>query len=155
MAMPPMIGRLVGEGQIATIRRLVTIAVRFILFWQLALALVWLLLSGVVSEVFTTDQAVTTILQDYLLRVPLSYGGLGVCMLMVSVCNALGLPLRGLLISVLRLFLCFLPFLWVGAKIGDMQGLLTGALIGNLLAGIQAYLFYRRGVARLESQLRK
>lgn len=151
MSMPPMIGRLIGKGQITTIRRLVTIAVRFILIWQFMLGLLWLLLSGLVSELFTTDQAVTTVLQTYLVRVPLSYSGLGVCMLMVSVCNALGLPMRALVISVLRLFLCFLPFLWVGAQIGGMPGLLTGALIGNLLAGVQAYLFYRRGMAKLTS----
>lgn len=149
MSMPPMIGRMLGAGDIGQIRKLVRLGVRFVVIWQLVIGIVWLALSGVVSKLFTTDPAVTGILHDYLLRVPLSYSGLGVCMLMVSVCNALGLSMRALLISVLRLFLCFLPFLWAGAQIAGMPGLLTGALIGNLLAGAQAYLFYRQGMRRL------
>lgn len=151
MSMPPMIGRLLGAGDIGRIKALVRIGVRFVVIWQLAIGVIWLALSGLVSDLFTSDQAVTDILHSYLLRVPLSYSGLGICMLMVSVCNALGLSLRALLISVLRLFLCFLPFLWVGAQLGGIEGLLTGALIGNLLAGVQSYGFYRRGMRQLQA----
>ncbi|WP_148864998.1 MATE family efflux transporter [Marinobacter fonticola] len=150
MSLPPMIGRLLGAGDIGQIKTLVRIGVRFVVVWQLAIGVIWLLLSGFVSELFTSDRAVTDILHSYLVRVPLSYSGLGVCMLMVSVCNALGLSLRALLISILRLFLCYLPFLWLGAQIDGINGLLTGALIGNLCAGAQAYLFYRQGMRRLQ-----
>lgn len=150
MSMPPMIGRMLGAGDIGRIKALVRIGVRFVVIWQLAIGVIWLALSGFVSDLFTSDQAVTDILHSYLVRVPLSYSGLGLCMLMVSVCNALGLSLRALLISILRLFLCFLPFLWLGAQIGGIDGLLTGALIGNLCAGVQAYLFYRQGMTKLQ-----
>ncbi|WP_404369203.1 MATE family efflux transporter [Marinobacter sp.] len=149
MSMPPMIGQLLGAGDLATIRRLVRLAVRFVVVWQLVLGLVWLAASGVVAQLFTTDESVRDVLGAYLVRVPLSYSGLGVCMLMVSICNALGLSLRALLVSVLRLFLCFLPFLWFGAQLAGINGLMTGALIGNLLAGVMAYGFYRAGMARL------
>ncbi len=151
MSLPPMIGRLLGSGDIDRIRALVRISVRFVVVWQLAIGLIWLVLSGLVSELFSADASVTDILHSYLVRVPLSYSGLGVCMLMVSVCNALGLSMRALLISVLRLFACFLPFLWVGSQMGGIDGLLSGALIGNLLAGTQAYLFYRQGMRRLQA----
>jgi Na+-driven multidrug efflux pump len=70
-------------------------------------------------------------------------------MMMVSVCNALGLAMRGLLISVLRLFLCFLPALWLGAELAGLTGLMTGALVGNLLAGVMAYRLYRQGMGKL------
>jgi putative MATE family efflux protein len=150
MSMPPMIGRLLGAGDVATIRKLVRVGVRFVVVWQLTLGLLWLLGSGLVSQLFTTDAQVRDVLQSYLLRVPLSYTGLGVCMLMVSVCNALGLSLRALLISMLRLFLCFLPFLWLGARIDGITGLMSGALIGNLMAGAMAYHLYRQGMQQLQ-----
>ncbi len=151
MSMPPMIGRFLGSGDIDRIRKLVRIAVRFVVIWQLAIGLVWLALSGFVSDLFTADASVTTVLHSYLVRVPLSYCGLGVCMLMVSVCNALGLSMRALLVSVLRLFLCYLPCLWIGSQIGGIEGLLSGALVGNLAAGTQAYLFYRQGMVKLRT----
>ncbi|GGY86018.1 MATE family efflux transporter [Marinobacter zhanjiangensis] len=152
MSMPPMVGRLLGQGDIGTIRKLVRLAVRFVVLWQLAIGLLWLAASGLVAELFTADREVSDVLGDYLLRVPLSYSGLGVCMLMVSVNNALGLPMRALLISTLRLFACYLPLLWLGGQLGGLPGLMSGALAGNLLAGIMAYLLYRQGMIHLQRQ---
>ncbi len=149
MSMPPMIGRMLGAGDIGQIRKLVRLAVRFVVGWQLAIGLVWLLASGLVAQLFTSDAEVQQVLGNYLVRVPLSYSGLGVCMLMVSVCNALGLSLRALLVSTLRLFVCFLPLLWIGSQISGLTGLMSGALVGNLMAGAMAYTFYRAGMARL------
>lgn len=154
MSMPPMIGRMLGAGEVDKIHRLVLLAVRFVVLWQLAIGLLWLLGSGLVTELFTTDAQVRDILASYLWRVPLSYGGLGVCMLMVSVCNALGLPLRALLISTLRLFLCYLPLLWLGSQLYGIEGLLSGVLAGNLLAGVIAWQLYRAGMARLAARTR-
>ena len=149
MSMPPMIGRMLGEGNIGQIRSLIRLAVRFVVVWHLAIGVLWALTSGMASELFTSDKTVSNVLGSYLTRVPMSYSGLGVCILMVSICNALGMAMRALLVSTLRLFACFVPFLWVGAQLGGIDGLMTGALIGNLLAGIMAYLFYRRGIRRL------
>jgi MATE family, multidrug efflux pump len=152
MSMPPMIGRMLGEGKLERIRSLIRMAVRFVVVWHLAIGLLWVATSGLASELFTSDKAVSDVLGNYLVRVPLSYSGLGVCILMVSVCNALGMAMRGLLVSTLRLFACFLPFLWVGAQLGGIDGLMTGAMIGNLLAGVMAYGFYRQGIRLLAAR---
>jgi Na+-driven multidrug efflux pump len=127
--------------------------VRFVVIWQLAIGLIWLVASDLVAALFIGDKQVQAILSGYLIRVPLSYSGLGVCMLMVSVCNALGLGLRALLISTLRLFVCFLPLLWLGSQINGIYGLMSGALTGNLLAGVMAYGFYRAGMRQLQAKL--
>ncbi|WP_342631420.1 MATE family efflux transporter [Marinobacter alkaliphilus] len=152
MSMPPMIGRMLGAGELDDIRKLVRIAVRFVVVWQLVLGLVWLAASGLVSTLFSRDADVQDILLSYLLRVPLSYSGLGVCMLMVSINNALGLPMRALLISTLRLFACYLPLLWLGAQVSGLTGLMSGALVGNLFAGLMAYSLYRQGMTRLRQK---
>ncbi|SDW84627.1 putative efflux protein, MATE family [Marinobacter mobilis] len=149
MSLPPMIGRLLGAGDLEQIRQLVRLSVRFVMFWQLAIGLLWLLASGLVSQLFSADATVRDVLESYLVRVPLGYSGLGVCMLMVSVCNALGLAMRALLVSTLRLFLCFLPLLWLGGQWAGMNGLMIGALLGNLCAGVMAYSFYRQGMQAL------
>src|SRR5690606_3828678 len=152
MSMPPMVGRLLGAGELEKIRKLVRIAVRCIVIWQLFIGLVWLVASGLVSTLFSRDADVQDILLSYLLRVPLSYSGLGVCILMVSINNALGMSMRALLISTLRLFACYLPLLWIGAQISGLTGLMTGALVGNLAAGGMAYGLYRQGMNRLRQQ---
>lgn len=152
MSMPPMLGRLLGAGKLDDIRTLVRMAVRFILIWQGAIAILWMLLSGTLADLMTEDAGVAQRTQEYLLRVPLSYGGLGICMLMVSVCNALGQPLRALLISALRLFACYLPVLWLGGQLAGLSGVFTGALIGNLAAGLVGWRLYCLGLGRLEAE---
>lgn len=145
MSMPPMIGRFYGAGDLESIRQLVNLAVKFVLLWQLAIAFTWLLFSDNVSYLMTKDIPVSSVLENYLLKVPLSYGALGLCMIMVSVCNAMGLPMRALLISCLRLFLCYIPLLWIGSKINGLGGLMSGAMAGNLAAGLMAWVLYQKG----------
>ncbi|MFO7787210.1 MAG: MATE family efflux transporter [Halospina sp.] len=152
MAMPPMIGRYVGAGRPDRVALLVWLAVRFVILLQLGIAAVWLLASGLVAPLLASDPDVQAHLWDFLLRLPLSWSGLGVCMLMVSACNAMGLPMRALVISVLRLFAWFLPLLWLGGQIGGLNGLFTGAMLGNIAAGITSWLLYQRGMAHLNQQ---
>jgi putative MATE family efflux protein len=144
MSMPPMVGRLLGAKNYTDIRALVSIAVKFILGFQLLIALVTFAAANPLALLMTSDTQVEQVLHMHLMIVPISLGSLGVCMLMVSICNALGKSYTALTISALRLFLFFLPCLWVGAQVGGIQGLLIGACIGNLMAGIAAYITYQK-----------
>ncbi len=151
MSMPPMIGRLLGGRQLQDIRQLVAIAVKFILGFQLLIALVTWLLAGPLSTLMTSDASVKAVLNWHLMVVPISLGPLGVCMLMVSVSNALGKSYTALSISALRLFAFFLPALWLGAQWGGLKGLFVGALVGNIAAGVCAWLLYHRALAKLNT----
>jgi putative MATE family efflux protein len=143
MALPPMVGRLRGRGEFATIHRLVVLAVSFVLVWQLVLAWVTMGLSGYIGALLTLDSDASAILEGYLWRIPLSHGALGVCMIVVSVSNAIGLPMRALITSALRLFACYLPALWLGTELMGQEGLFTGAMVGNIAAGIMSWQMYR------------
>ena len=150
--MPPMVGRLLGAKNYTDIRALVSIAVKFILGFQLLIALVTFAAANPLALLMTSDTQVEQVLHMHLMIVPISLGSLGVCMLMVSICNALGKSYTALTISALRLFLFFLPCLWVGAQAGGIQGLLIGACIGNLMAGIAAYITYQKTFNKLSAQ---
>lgn len=152
MSMPPMVGRLLGAGQLQDIRKLVRVACQFILGFQLIIALVTYLLSGHLAALMTSEQSVESILHWHLMIVPISLGPLGICMLMVSVSNALAKSYTALTISALRLFVFFLPCLWVGAQIAALHGLFIGALVGNILAGLAAWAMYQRALRQVEQQ---
>jgi Na+-driven multidrug efflux pump len=100
----------------------------------------------------TSETNVSDILHYHLLIVPFSLGALGICMLMVSVANALGKSYTALTISALRLFAFFLPCLWVGAQLAGIEGLFWGSLVGNFLAGGCAWWMYQRALVQLEQQ---
>ncbi|MDX1301535.1 MATE family efflux transporter [Photobacterium sp.] len=146
MSMPPMVGRLLGAGDINKIKALVGIAVKFVLIWQLLIAAILFFASPYLSQLLTSEVSVGNVLSLHLTWLPISLGPLGVCMLMVSICNALSLPMRALLISGLRLFVCFLPILWLGAYLAGLEGMFVGAMLGNFAAGITAWVLYQKGL---------
>ncbi|MFA0415467.1 MATE family efflux transporter [Vibrio renipiscarius] len=153
MSMPPMVGRMLGAHKLEEIRQLVLLACKYILVFQLGVAAVTWLSSDFLTTVMTSDQQVKEILNWHLMIVPFSLGPLGICMLMVSVNNALGKSYTALTISALRLFVFFLPCLWIGSMIAGIQGIFWGALVGNLGAGLSAWLMYRRAFQQVERQL--
>ncbi|MGF1876395.1 MATE family efflux transporter [Photobacterium frigidiphilum] len=146
MSMPPMVGRMLGEKDIHRIKALVNISIKFLLGWQLAVAAVLFIASPYLAELLTSEESVRSVLLIHLTWVPISLGSLGICMLMVSICNALALPMRALLISGLRLFVCFLPLLWLGTQLLGLNGLFIGAMVGNFAAGIMAWVIYQQGI---------
>ncbi len=153
MSMPPMVGRMLGAKNTADIRALILIACKFILGFQLAIAAVTFVFSGTLSSLMTSESEVEMILNWHLMLVPLSLGPLGICMLMVSVSNALGKSYTALTISGLRLFAFFLPAVWIGSTLAGIKGIFIGALIGNILAGLCAWLMYQSAMKKVEARV--
>ncbi|WP_246624633.1 MATE family efflux transporter [Oceanobacter mangrovi] len=144
MSLPPMVSRAWGAGQLDQVQALVKISLLFVLGWQLLIACISWLAAGALAGLMSADTQVSGLLSQYLSIVPFSLGALGSCMLLVSVSNALGKSYSALMISIVRLFVCYLPCIWLGAQMADMEGIFWGALIGNILAGSFAYVSYRK-----------
>ncbi|SEF75829.1 putative efflux protein, MATE family [Alcanivorax sp. DSM 26293] len=151
MALPPWLGRCYGGNDWDTVRRLMRVAAAMVIGWQLVLGLLMALLAAPLAGLLVDTAPVQAYLTLLIRWLPPSYGLLGVCMLVVSASNALGWPMRAMLISFLRLFLCYLPLLWLGYQLGDFGGLALGAAFGNLLAGVMAWMFYQQALGSVDS----
>ena len=148
MALPPWLGRCYGGNDWETVRRLMRVAAAMVIGWQVLLGLAMALLAAPLAGLLVETAPVQSYLTLLIRWLPPSYGLLGVCMLVVSASNALGWPMRAMLISFLRLFLCYLPLLWLGYQLGDFGGLALGAAFGNLLAGVMAWMFYQQALGK-------
>jgi Na+-driven multidrug efflux pump len=155
MSMPPMVGKMLGANNLTDIRKLVSIAVKFVLGFQLLIAVATWFGSNGLAVLMTSEGEVESILNYHLMVVPFSLGPLGICMLMVSINNALGKSYTALTISALRLFAFFLPCLWLGSHLYCIQGLFWGAFIGNILAGICAWSMYQNALSQVELKLQQ
>lgn len=147
MSLPPWLGRCYGSNDWSQIRRLMALATRVVVIWQLVLGLVLALFAPWVAGALSGNPEVRDELAILIRGLLPSYALLGVCMLIVSASNALGWPLRAMLMSCARLFICYLPCLWLGAQWGGVIGVAIGAAIGNCLAGGLALGLYRRSIA--------
>ncbi|CAM4011203.1 MATE family efflux transporter [Vreelandella rituensis] len=152
MSLPPWLGRCYGAGDWTQIQRLLHLALKVAVVWQLALGTLMAVLAPWVALTLSGNpdvQSELTLLIRFLLP---SYAALGVCMLVVSAGNALGWPLRAMLLSSARLFICYLPCLWLGSQFFGWWGLVAGAAVGNLLAGFLAWQVMRRILSRPHRQ---
>lgn len=144
MSMPPMIGRFLGEGKLESIDRLVKSATIFVLILQTGFAFLSILLAEPLSALMSSDSHVQELLIAFFKFVPFCYGPLGVCMLIVSVSNAVGQPKVALWLSIVRLFVFYLPAIWIGAELAQIHGVYISIFIANTLTGIVAWRLYRK-----------
>lgn len=152
MSLPPWLGRCYGAGDWGQIHQLMGLALKVALLWQLGLGVLLALGAPWLAMALAGNpevQSELTLLIRFLLP---SYAALGVCMLVVSAGNALGWPLRAMLLSSARLFICYLPCLWLGSQFFGWWGLAAGAAVGNLLAGLMAWQVIRRILSRPHRQ---
>ncbi len=147
MSLPPWLGRCYGAGDWDQVHRLMRLALRVVVVWQLGLGLVMAAAAPWVGLALSGNVEVRDDLALLIRFLLPSYAALGVCMLVVSAGNALGWPLRAMLMSGARLFLFYLPCLGLGAWLGGLAGLAVGAAVGNLLAGLAAWQVLRRILA--------
>ena len=136
MSLPPLIGRLKGQKEIEEIVKLVKVAVGLVIVVQVVLSAFIMMLSEPITGLLTKDADIASYLHYYLWLVPISYGALGVCMICVSACNAMGVPKPALTASLLRLFGCYFPSIWIGSELFGLWGIYLGASVGNILSGV-------------------
>ncbi|MDA9557021.1 MATE family efflux transporter [Vibrio sp.] len=150
MSMPPMVGRMLGAGRFDDIKGVVKVASIFIVSSQIIIAAISFVGAHWLSNLMSKEADVQSILSLHFAIVPLSLAPLGICILMVSLSNAIGRSYQALLLSILRLFVFFIPCLWIGSQVAQIQGLLIGAAVGNTLAGITAWIMFHSQLNKLK-----
>jgi putative MATE family efflux protein len=145
--MTPFVGQNWGAGCLDRVKLSVRYSQRFALLWGAILFILLVAFGRSVALIFNDDATVVAALVDYLRIVPLSYGMLGMLMLANATLNALNRPLQSALLTVLRLFVLYIPLALLGSALLGLPGIFGAAAVANGLAGIAAYLWLRRILA--------
>ncbi|PSW13237.1 MATE family efflux transporter [Photobacterium rosenbergii] len=144
MSIPPIIGSYLGNQQFGDIQQIIKAATKLILLIHTVIALFVMLSSAYLVEVIGGGLGLDRDLHFVLVLLPLSYGPLGLCMVMVSAFNALDLAKRALVVSFIRLFVLFIPAIYLGSLFGNIQSIIIAAAIANTLAGLSAWYLMRK-----------
>lgn len=153
MTLPPFISQNFGAGQLARIRSAYAGVIRFALVWQLLIYLLLALLSGPLSRLFTDDETVARWIQIWILIVPAGFGFQAITFLSASSFNALHQPLLALRVSLVRLFIMYLPLAWLGNRLWGLEGMFAALVLANVLTALLAYTLMRRQLRRLDAGL--
>jgi putative MATE family efflux protein len=147
MSLPPLISQNFGANNIHRVAEAYRLCVRFVVVWQLFIFGVMFLLSGLLANIFTNEQEVADLISLYLMIVPLGYGVQGIIILTNSSFNAMHKPMSALILSVIRLFLFFVPISYLGSRIYALEGMFWAGIVANILTAIVAYVWFRKIVS--------
>jgi Na+-driven multidrug efflux pump len=149
MTLPPFISQNYGACSYHRINDAYRSCIKFILAWQLVVYLGLAACAWVVADVFTEDPLVAQYIRYFIWILPLGYGLQGIIILTNSSFNALHLPLNALQLSVIRLFVFYVPFAYIGGLLGGVVGVFVGGLIANVFTSCLAYSWFKRKLAAL------
>ncbi|WP_438823574.1 MATE family efflux transporter [Alteromonas sp. S005] len=150
MTLPPFISQNVGAGQIERVKKAYSLTLKFVLIWQFGIFLVMWALSSWIAVAFANEVEVSILIQLFLMIVPLGYGMQGIIILTNSSLNAMHRPMTALILSVIRLFVFFVPISVAGSFFFDLKGLFAGTVIANIAMACVSLVVFKRAVAQLE-----
>lgn len=148
MTLPPVISQNFGAAQFNRVREAYRLCCRFVLLWQVALYLLLAVLAYPIAAVFTDNPQVAQYLRWFIWIMPLAYGLQGIIILTNSSFNALHLPAKAVVLSLFRLFICYVPLAWLGGVFFGVIGVFVGCIIANLITASVAYYWYHRVLQR-------
>ena len=151
MTLPPFISQNVGAGQVERVKTAYSLTLKFVLIWQFAIFLVMWGLSSWIAVAFANEAEVSVLIQLFLMIVPLGYGMQGIIILTNSSLNAMHRPMTALTLSVIRLFVFFVPISVAGSFLFELKGLFAGTVIANIAMACVSFVVFKRAITQFES----
>jgi putative MATE family efflux protein len=143
MSLPPFISQNFGANKLERVGQAYSLCVKFVIIWQLIIFAILALLAGFIANIFTNEPEVTSTIMLFLVIVPLGYGLQGVTILTNSSFNAMHMPMSAVSLSVVRLFVFFVPFSFIGSYWFDLPGLFWAAVLANFVVGCIAFIWFK------------
>ena len=135
----PFFGQNFGSAKFDRLLEARRVATRFSLIFGLALAVVLILIAQPLTALFTESDSIRRVAVQYLWIVSLSYGAYGLVMSVNASFNGMGKPIPGVIISVCRVIVVFLPLALLGRWLFDLPGLFAASTLSNLALGAVAF----------------
>ena len=140
----PFIGQNLGAGKLCRVKHVIKIAQRFSLLWGGAIAVLLWLFAYQIAYLFTDNSAVVSTVVMYIRLVPIGYGLHGLLIITNTGLNVLRRPLHALFLNIFYIFVLSLPLMYFSARIWQVRGIFTAAVIAKIIAGTVAYYWMRR-----------
>lgn len=152
MSLPPLISQNFGADKIQRVRYAYNTALRAVLMIQAVIYLVMVLTAPWIAAAFAEEEQVAEIVELFIYIMPLGYGLQGWIILTNSSFNAIHQPMHALWLSIIRLFIFFVPLSYLGSLVADLTGLFIGGVVANFITAAIAYFWFSRELRRFDEQ---
>ena len=141
IAMGPIVGQNFGAGKFDRVHDTIRLAMRFNIGWSLFIAIVLGLLAEPVAGLFSDDENVIRYAMLFFWIVPFSYAFSNIVNGWASAFNAMGMPRRSFVMIVVKMLALMIPAVWIGHKLGGVNGLFCAMATVNLVTGTVFHLW--------------
>lgn len=135
-ALIPFVGQNWGAKKYTRVKEAIKSSSKFSLMWGGGSFIVLLALAIPLGYLFSKDPRVSENIIYYLWIIPISYGMRSIAFLIASTFNAINKPFIATGINLMRMFIFYIPFAWIGSFLGGLIGLFVGLSVANILAGL-------------------
>jgi len=147
----PFVGQNWGAAKIDRVKLGIKYSQQFSMLWGTATFVLFLALAWPLANLFSNDPQVSQTIVAYLWLVPISYGLVGMLTLSNTALNVLNKPLHAALLSVIRIFVLYVPLAYAGSYLFGVWGIFAAISVANIIAGILAYLWLKRVLANVDA----
>ena len=148
----PFAGQNLGSNRFDRLLEERRVIAKFCIGFGLALAAAVSLAAMPVASVFTESESIREVAVHYIWIVSVSYGAYGVVMSVNASFNGLGVPMPGLIITVARVIIVFLPLALLGRYLFGLHGLFAASTISNLLLGAIGWAWLGRQIRTMSAR---
>lgn len=140
----PFVGQNWGKEEYDRADKAMKLSFSWSIAWGLIVATALYFARDGIAAQFDTDPEVIRVAALYLMIVPVSYGTWGVLMMSSAIFNSLGRPLSATAMSVIRMFVIYVPLAFLGRWLYGLEGIFLAACASNLTMGVIAFTWNRR-----------
>lgn len=145
----PFVGQNLAAGKEERIQLSLRLCASFCIMSGLVIAAVLALMSGFLPTLFSSSEEVIGVTRLFLWIAPISYGAYGIVMVVNAAFNGLGNPMPGVVISVTRILVLYVPLAMVGMHFYGVVGIFAAYAVANIMSGILGYIWARNNAHRL------
>jgi putative MATE family efflux protein len=140
----PFVGQNWGADNLKRANQAMLLSFKYSIGWGLLVALLLLVFRTEVIGQFDDNEEVILVAATYLLLVPLSYGLWGVLMMASAIFNSLGKPISSTIMSIVRMFVIYVPLAYLGEYFLGYPGIFAAACAANIIMGLWAFTWNRK-----------
>ena len=145
----PFVGQNLSAGKGERILEALRLCMWFCVLSGLTIAGLLALAAGFLPTLFSDSDTVVGVAKSFLLIAPIGYAGYGMVMTVNAAFNGLGQPLPGVVVSLMRTILLYVPLALLGRHFYGIVGIFAAYAAANVITGFVGYFWARRTVRKL------
>jgi len=142
----PFIGQNLAAGETGRMLEALRLCMWFCVLAGLVIASSLALAANFLPTLFSDHDEVVSVARLFLLIAPVGYAGYGLVMTINAAFNGLGKPLPGVVVSLMRTILLYVPLALLGRHFYGIVGIFAAYAAANVLTAFVAYNWVKRAL---------